>query len=138
MLPERWSTCSLPHKQYVHVIYRGVIHVQVLWDSSILGNWSILLDGYNDGVCCQEVSSDLGENMPCTVIFASGSIPMGYACDSIILLYIFYPGFSAPFAVPMTCYDGPHEPDHPSTRAIDYDCIHCQSNVFVPVYNKDG
>ena len=31
----------------------------------------------------------------------------------------------------MTCYDGPHEPDHPSTRAIDYDCIHCQSNVFL-------
>ena len=51
-------------------------------------NWSILLDGYIDGVCCQDVSSDLGGNMPCTVIFASGSIPMGYACDSIILLYL--------------------------------------------------
>ena len=88
VLPERWSTCGLPHKQYVHVIYGVVIHVQVLWDSYILGNWSILLDGYIEGVCCQDVSSDLGGNMPCTVIFASGSIPMGYACDSIILLYL--------------------------------------------------
>ena len=75
--------------------------------------------------------------MPCTVIFASGSIPMDTPAI-VSFFYIFYPGFSAPFAVPMTCYDGPHEPDHPSTRAIDYDCIHCQSNVFVPLYNKDG
>ena len=64
MLPERWSTCGLPHKQYVHVINEVVIHVQVLWDSYILGNWSILLDGYIEVVCWQDVSSDLGVNMP--------------------------------------------------------------------------
>ena len=141
MLPERWSTCSLPHKQYVHVIYRGVIHVQVLWDSYILGNWSILLDGYIEGVCCQDVSSDLGGNMPCTVIFGSGSIPMGYACDRIILVFLL-PWVSCsicpPDTVLMTWCNGPHEPDHPSTRAIDYDCIYCQSNVFMPVYHKDS
>ena len=91
-----------------------------------MGNWSIILDGYIEGVCCQDVSSQLGVNMPCTVIFASGSIPMRYARDSIILLYLLpwvCCSIRPPDTVPMTWCNGPHEPDHLSTRAIDYACI---------------
>ena len=50
-------------KQYVHVIYRGVIHVRVLQESFIFANGNILLDGYLEVVWCQNVSHP-GGNMP--------------------------------------------------------------------------
>ena len=94
-----------------------------------MGNWSIILDGYIEGVCCQDVSSQLGVNMPCTVIFASGSIPMRYARDSIILLYLLpwvCCSIRPPDTVPMTWCNGPHEPDHLSTRAMIMRAFYCQ------------
>ena len=90
---ERSSTCSLPVKQYVCVIYSygGMIHVRVLQESFILRNGSILFDEYLyvKVVCCQDIISHSGGNMPATVAFVFGLIPMGYARNNITLLDLY-------------------------------------------------
>ena len=52
----------------------------------MLGNGSILLDAYIEVACCRDIISHPGGNTPATVMFDSGSIPVGYTRNIIALL----------------------------------------------------
>ena len=85
-----------------------------------MGNGSVLLDEDVEVVCCQDIISHPSGNLPATVMFGYGPIPMEYARNNITLLNSSLSSTRPPGPVPMASCNGPHEPKHPSTRALDY------------------